>query len=51
MRGRKKIPESEKKGILTIMIENKFLTNQNKDELREIAYNAIISHVTNEKTK
>jgi hypothetical protein len=40
---RKRLPQGEKKGILTIYIEEKYLTG-NKDELRTIAYEAVVKH-------
>lgn len=39
------------KSILTISIEEKYLANQDKDKLREVAYNAITKHVESEKHK
>lgn len=43
---RNRLPIGEKKGILTIYIEEKYLIGQNKDELREIAYKIIVEHVS-----
>lgn len=40
----------EVKSILTISIEEKYLTNQDKEQLRAVAYSAIVNHV-NQKTK
>jgi len=37
------------KSILTISIEEKYLTGQNKDELRDVAYKSIVEHVSNKK--
>lgn len=48
---RKKLSQDEKKEILTIWIEGKYLKNQNKEQLREIAYNAILTHLNNENKK
>lgn len=48
---RLKLPVGEKKGILTIYIEEKYLNNQNKEQLREIAYKAILTHLSNENKK
>lgn len=45
---RNRLPAGEKKGILTIYIEGKYLKNQNKEKLREIAYKAILTHLSNE---
>lgn len=42
----------EIKDILTISIERKYLTNQDKDQLRTIAYSAIVGFINNnQKTK
>lgn len=42
---RKKLNEDEKKEILTIWIEGKYLKGQNKDELRAVAHKSIVDHV------
>lgn len=47
--GRKSIPPEEKKIGLTIMIESKHVTEENKEELREIAYKAILTHLEQQK--
>lgn len=40
----------EIKDILTISIERKYLTNQDKEKLRNVAYTAIVNNV-NQKTE
>lgn len=42
---RKKLNDDDKKEILTIWIEGKYLKGQNKDELRAVAYKSIVEHV------
>jgi len=46
---RKTLPEGEKKSILTIYIEGKYLKNQDKDKLRSVAYEAILKFVNDGK--
>jgi hypothetical protein len=41
----------EIKDILTISIERKYLTNQDKEQLRTVAYSAIVYFINNQKTK
>lgn len=41
----------EVKDILTISIERKYLTNQDKEQLRTVAYSAIVGFINNQKTK
>ncbi len=41
----------EIKSILTISIEEKYLTNQDKEQLRTVAYSAIVRFINNQKTK
>lgn len=41
----------EIKDILTISIERKYLINQDKEELRTVAYSAIVEFINNQKTK
>ena len=43
---RKRLPTGEKKEALIIYIEGKYLENQDKEALKEIAYEAIVKHVT-----
>lgn len=44
--GRKKIIDrGEIKKSFTLVVEDKYLINQNKDELRAVAYSAIVNHV------
>jgi len=40
----------EIKDILTISIERKYLTNQDKEQLRTVAYSAIVGFINNQKT-
>lgn len=42
---RKKLSEDEKKEILTIWIEGKYLKGQNKDELRAVAHKSVVKYV------
>jgi len=46
---RNRLPQGEKKGILTIYIEEKYLLNQDKEALRKTAYDAIINQQKIEK--
>ena len=39
---RKPLPEGDKKEILTVYIEGKYLKGQDKDKLRSVAYEAIL---------
>jgi len=50
--GKKPIKDrGEIKDILTISIEEKYLTNQDKEQLRTVAYSAIVGFINNQKTK
>lgn len=42
---RKKLSEDDKKEILTIWIEGKYLKGQNKDELRAVAHKSVVEYV------
>lgn len=46
--GRNKISPEEKKIALHVMIESKYVTKENRSELQTIAYNAILTHLSNE---
>lgn len=48
---RKPLPPGEKKIQFTIMVEGKYLENQNADDLKDIAYLSIVKFVKkNEKS-
>jgi len=50
--GRKKIVDrGEIKKSFTLVVEEKYLINQDKEQLRTVAYSAIVGFINNQKTK